>query len=141
MRNTCLIISADRHTTDCTMHASIAVQAQSCRQTDRWTDNHTITLPLSFLQARCSSCHPTNSVKALKAWGSSGNTQQRHKMVVVVFFPVTHWCCMYHDSRSTFWGCPMKGYMFCICACFANKPCTLLQYNKPYGHDASRYRW
>jgi len=31
------------------------------------TDNHTSTPPLSFLQAGCPSCHPTNSVKALKA--------------------------------------------------------------------------
>ena len=31
------------------------------------TDNHTSTPPLSFLQATCPSCHPTNSVKALKA--------------------------------------------------------------------------
>jgi len=30
------------------------------------TDNHTSTLPLRFLQAGCPSCHPTNSVKALK---------------------------------------------------------------------------
>ena len=30
------------------------------------TDNHTSTPPLSFLQAGCPSCHPTNSVKALK---------------------------------------------------------------------------
>jgi len=30
-------------------------------------DNHTSTPPLSFLQAGCPSCHPTNSVKALKA--------------------------------------------------------------------------
>jgi len=30
------------------------------------TDNHTSTPPLSFLQARWPSCHPTNSVKALK---------------------------------------------------------------------------
>jgi len=30
------------------------------------TDNHTSTPPL-FLQAGCPSCHPTNSVKALKA--------------------------------------------------------------------------
>ena len=30
-------------------------------------DNHASTPPLSFLQARCPSCHPTNSVKALKA--------------------------------------------------------------------------
>jgi len=31
------------------------------------TDNHTSTPPLCFLQARCPSCRPTNSVKALKA--------------------------------------------------------------------------
>jgi len=31
------------------------------------TDNHASTLPLSFLQARRPSCHPSNSVKALKA--------------------------------------------------------------------------
>jgi len=31
------------------------------------TDNHASTPPLSFLQARCPSCLPTNSVKALKA--------------------------------------------------------------------------
>jgi len=31
------------------------------------TDNHASTSPLSFLQAGCHSCHPTNSVKALKA--------------------------------------------------------------------------
>ena len=33
------------------------------------TDNHVITPPLSFLQAGCPSCHPTNSVNALKARG------------------------------------------------------------------------
>ena len=31
------------------------------------TDNHDSTPPRSFLQAGCPSCHPTNSVKALKA--------------------------------------------------------------------------
>ena len=30
------------------------------------TDNHASTTPLSFLQAGCPSCSPTNSVKALK---------------------------------------------------------------------------
>jgi len=30
------------------------------------TDNHTSTPPLSFLQTGCTSCRPTNSVKALK---------------------------------------------------------------------------
>jgi len=31
------------------------------------TDNHASTPPLSFLQAGCPTCRPTNSVKALKA--------------------------------------------------------------------------
>ena len=31
------------------------------------TDNHASTPPLSFLQARCPSCRPTNSIRALKA--------------------------------------------------------------------------
>jgi len=31
------------------------------------TDNHASTPPLSFLQARCSSCRPAISIKALKA--------------------------------------------------------------------------
>jgi len=31
------------------------------------TDNHASTPSLSFLQAGCPSCHPSNSVKALKA--------------------------------------------------------------------------
>jgi len=31
------------------------------------TDNHASTPPLSFLQVRCPSCRPTNSIKALTA--------------------------------------------------------------------------
>jgi len=38
------------------------------------TDNHTSIPPLSFLQAGCPSCRPTNSVKALNA-----NTTHKHK--------------------------------------------------------------
>ena len=37
------------------------------------TDNHTSTPPLSFLQAGCPSCRPTNSVKALKAQSTAGS--------------------------------------------------------------------
>jgi len=36
------------------------------------TDNHASTSPLSFLQAGCPSCRPTNSVKALKAQPAKG---------------------------------------------------------------------
>jgi len=38
---------------------------QAC--TSLQTDNHASTPPLSFLQAGCPSCHPTNSAKELKA--------------------------------------------------------------------------
>jgi len=34
------------------------------------TDNHASTQPLSFPQARCPCCCPTNSIKALKATAS-----------------------------------------------------------------------
>jgi len=37
---------------------------QAC--TSLQTDNHASNPPFSFLQAFCPSCHPTNSVKALK---------------------------------------------------------------------------
>ena len=36
------------------------------------TDNHASNPPLSFLQAGCPSCHPINSVKALKATSTEG---------------------------------------------------------------------
>jgi len=36
------------------------------------TDNHANTPPLTFLQAGCPSCCPTNSVKALKALSTEG---------------------------------------------------------------------
>jgi len=42
---------------------------QLCRTqvcTSLQTDNHASTPPLSFLQAGCPSCRPTNSVKALQ---------------------------------------------------------------------------
>ena len=42
------------------------------------TDNHASTPPLSFLQAGCPSCHPTNSVKALKAPKKHKKTTQQN---------------------------------------------------------------
>jgi len=45
------------------------------------TDNHASTPPLSFLQAGCPSCRPTNSVKALKAHFSSAQLFR-------IFFPL-----------------------------------------------------
>ena len=42
------------------------------------TDNHASTPPLSFLQAGCPSCRPTNSVKALKANHSLTHSHKNH---------------------------------------------------------------
>jgi len=43
------------------------------------TDNHASTPPLSFLQAGCPSCNPTNSIKALKAKTTSTVQQQQQQ--------------------------------------------------------------
>jgi len=54
---------------------------QGCTLLQR--DNHASTPPLSFLQAGCPSCHPTNSVKALKA-------NKQHKTGALFPMLVTH---------------------------------------------------
>ena len=41
------------------------------------SDNHASTPPLSFLQAGCPSCRPTNSVKALKAMKAAASPLKR----------------------------------------------------------------
>jgi len=46
------------------------------------TDNHANTPPLSFLQAGCPSCRPTNSIKALKA------LDMEQKYVTVLCIPL-----------------------------------------------------
>jgi len=49
---------------------------QTC--TSLQADNHASTSLLSFLQAGCPSCHPTNSVKALKA-----KTKKTKKKIII----------------------------------------------------------
>jgi len=52
------------------------------------TDNHASTSPLSFLQAGCPSCHPTNSIKALKAGHVADKLKHwcnRHTITVLPF--------------------------------------------------------
>jgi len=47
------------------------------------TDNHASTPPLSFLQAGCPSCRPTNSVKALKAiYATNTHNKNVHSKIV-----------------------------------------------------------
>jgi len=53
------------------------------------TDNHASTPPLSFLQAECPSCRPTNSVKALKAnllWQISDITNGNDKGSTITLY-------------------------------------------------------
>jgi len=66
------------------------------------TDNHTSTPPLSFLQAGCPSCRPTNSVKALKALKNTDeNSNENSKINAISDLPVdiltqvlvVHSCC------------------------------------------------
>jgi len=52
-------------------------------RTSLQTDNHASTPPLSFLQAGCPSCRPTNSVKVLKAQTESLQIQQVTNVVPV----------------------------------------------------------
>ena len=44
------------------------------------TDNHASTPPLSFLQARCPSCRPTNSVKAVKATNTNNSRSNNNNV-------------------------------------------------------------
>ena len=54
------------------------------------TDNHASTSPLSFLQAGCRSCRPTNSVKALKARHSTQCRSFRWRLKLNDIMEVTH---------------------------------------------------
>jgi len=61
------------------------------------TDNHASIPPLSFLQAICPSCHPTNSVKALKALNKVKNTKtttvsHRHMKSRNILTWAAAWC-------------------------------------------------
>jgi len=69
------------------------------------TDNHSSTPPLSFLQAGCPSCCPTNSVEALKAHFRTGHLLKFH-------VPMT-------DSRVPFW------LMYVYCNTFSCFPSLL----------------
>ena len=64
------------------------------------TDNHASTPPLSFLQAGCPSCRPSNSVKALKAIHIS----QWHKNSTTTTTPETDQLSTRHTSRDAV-GC------------------------------------
>ena len=58
------------------------------------TDNHASTPPLSFLQAGCPSCRPTNSVKALKAQSADS------ALMLIVCLPVVSVSLSVHMASS-----------------------------------------
>ena len=53
------------------------------------TDNHTNTPPLSFLQAGCPSCRPTNNVKALKAFFIKLFLSKKHILSSTLMFVIS----------------------------------------------------
>jgi len=70
------------------------------------TDNHASTPPLSFLQAGCPSCRPTNSVKALKAksfeqW-CAHKYEQFLNLYVVIYRQVICIICIFFVSIDHF---------------------------------------
>jgi len=82
------------------------------------TDNHASTPPLSFLQAGCPSCRPTNSVKALKAQLQQFRRfQQNYHMVSFPLYSCAA-CknCSWRIARSVY-DRPIRLYFSC-CASF-----------------------
>jgi len=70
------------------------------------TDNHASTPPLSFLQAGCPSCRPTNSVKALKTnWKTVTNANcKRGPWLPQLSMTHTHARARAHAHTHTFNG-------------------------------------
>jgi len=58
------------------------------------TDNHASTTLLSFLQAACPSCRPTNSVKALKAQNTFLTNFMFQLKVEVIYILITLQKCI-----------------------------------------------
>jgi len=67
------------------------VHVQVC--TSLQTDNHTSTPPLSFLQAGCPSCRPTNSVKALMStwYYETKMVVMMMMMMMMMMMTAVHW--------------------------------------------------
>jgi len=76
------------------------------------TDNHASTPPLSFLQAGCPSCRPTNSVRALKE--INPNHQPIPKQIPFLLIADCSTC----TCSIIMW---LFGYVHSICL-FTNKP-------------------
>ena len=64
------------------------------------TDNHNSTPPICFLQARCPSCHPTNSIKALTAVKEKSETASKTLWLVLPICTDTSFGS-YHTNTQT----------------------------------------
>jgi len=97
------------------------------------TDNHASTRPLSFLQAGCPSCHPTNSIKALK--GTSGTVLTSLSVCIFVglitfqLFQLSLNRCIYFYCIGLFYHC-----ISCIGYCVYQSSHWLLYEIKPFSH-------
>ena len=80
------------------------------------TDNHASTPPLSFLQAGCPSCRPTNSVKALKAKCSAWLVIIKSGCIGWAYTKTRDFCysdfCLLSDIRVNYFG--SRCYSFCL---------------------------
>ena len=101
------------------------------------TDNHASTSPLSFLQAGCPSCCPTNSVKALKAqW--SYNSCGYYCLVMHILFP-TILACLHHTTLKALleliWDIAFVGLTVCMVESVIGTVCTVCGagFMKQYG--------
>jgi len=63
-------------------------------------DNHASTPPVSFLQAGCPSCHPTNSVKALKALNDIKQSTQKLTSLIILENPDRREHDKFHVARA-----------------------------------------
>jgi len=102
------------------------------------TDNHTSTPPLSFLQARCHSCRPTNSIKALKALSYNTHTHTHpfngpfSKTTQVSRYKKGKTSLDFTDARDSEWQWHQLGCM---------QVCISLQTDNPPGtHHSVFYR-
>jgi len=66
------------------------------------TDNHASTPPLSFLQAGCPSCRPTNSVKALK---ENMDEEQFIQYIHINLLYMASQCYIFYHARMIYESC------------------------------------
>ena len=85
------------------------------------TNNHASTTPLSFLQAGCPSCRPTNSVKALKAVKVKRHVKSKKHVSNTVLSVITTYVVyiprvpVRHGKHGRIWRRPSRAAVRCFC--------------------------